>query len=946
MGSSKKQTIGHKYGVGMHMVLCRQMDALLSIKLATKDAWHGYIASGRGTVKKPELFGGDKREGGFDGQFDVLSGDQAQPVNDYLASVLGTLTSAYRGAVSLVWRRPYIGANSARLPAMEFKLINVAGVHRGWLPEKAVIGAEGYTNGASIYIAIDASGSMTLAMMETQGAAIADFIRSMVGTTNSVKIVAYNGTIEASMARYDCEDADYEALASWVENYTERSAGTDWTVAVSEAAAFYSADNTLERRIYDGNLFSSVSYASWFSTLGASRDEGRRKVLVLTTDGEPTPATVAPAIAAIDAIGGVEVFAFNINSSDTTYAEMIDNTPADGVPVVDGGDAGEISAALANTILSWADMNPAHIIRCLWTDPMRGGSAEESEIGDSFAEAADLFVTEKFGLSPQFNGSGSVESDRLDVERHVDAVSYRSRRTGKIELKAIRNDYSVEDLQVLDSSIVLEWSGLEKALRSEVPNQLTVVYTKRENGETASVTRTNVAGVRRAGRVIPGDPVEYLSITTADLATRVCLRDLSVQDRPLLAGQITLAYLPPDLEIGEPFIINEPILGINNVVVRIIESQEGDGRDNSVVVRISEDRHALPVSATTGTATLPPAVVIPRAEPSPYRIVEEAPYYLMVLDQTQAEVDDALATEPDLGVLLATGTRTTPAHRDMTVAVDAGGGYQDESEAQFVTSLLTLSALTSEADDVVITVAADDALDGVTANSLALVGTELMRVDAMAENLLDPANVDVTFGRGCLDTVPIAHAIGSRIVFLQNADPRETQYLAAETIDVKLLTNLIENTLTLAAAPVDSVTFDSRAIRPYPPGRFKLNGSYAQDQFTADVVLTWVGRDRTLQTTPVPEDHDDLGIGPEVGTTYRVRVEALDASLAIISTVTDTNVGSAVTYDWDDATVLPSGTDRIRFRVTSVRGGYESWQSPNLTTMILLPPGDLTAEAY
>lgn len=940
MGSRKKQTIGHNYYLGLHLVLARQIDSLIAIKMASKQAWRGMLRSGRGVVHKPDLFGGTKREGGFSGSFDLLDGNNAQPINDYLASKLGSIASAYRGVVSMVWRRPNIGANSARLPSMEFKLVNTAGIHRGWETSTALIGAQMAGGGASIFIAMDTSLSMAGGRLATQKAALAAFIRGLKGSVNSVRIVAFSGVINGSIERFDCTDDDYEDIALWLEAYTTLSLGGDWDQAVNSAATFFNGDSSITRDLFGDSVADSLLNLSNLF-VGASKKESRRKVVIFTSDGVPDVDSVAPAAAELASISGVEVFCFNIDLSDTTYTAQLDNTPGDGIPVIDGTDSDALRVAFTGAFLTWVDMNPAHIIRCLWTDPMRGGIAEESEIGDSFAEAADLFYAEAFGLSVPFRGADLVESDRLEVERHVDAISYRSRRTGKIELKPIRNDYVPADLPVLDSSIVLEWSGLERALRSETPNQLTVIYTKRDNGETASVTRTNTAGVRRAGRIIPGEPVEYPFCTTDALATRLCLRDLSVQDRPLLSGTLRLAYLPPELEIGEPFILDEPLLGISNVVVRIMESQEGDGQDNSVVVKISEDRYALPAIDATDPGSDPETPAQARAQASPARIVQEAPYYMMVIDQTQADVDDALATDADIGVLLVAGTKPTEAHFNITTAVDAGAGYEDEGDVNFARSAITLSALTSEADDTVVTVEASTDLSGITANSLALIGTEMVRIDSMADN---GANVDITIGRGCLDTVPASHAIGARIIFLQDADPLETQYVAADTVDVKLLTNLNETRLSLYSAPVDSVTFDSRAIRPYPPGQFKLNGSYAQDQFTTNLVLTWAHRDRTLQTTLIPEDHDDAGIGPEGGTTYRVIAEALDATGAVLATVTDTNVGGFTTYDWDDATVLPTGTVRVRFSVASVRDGYESWQRPSISILQLLPPGDLLVE--
>jgi hypothetical protein len=345
MGSRKKQTIGHKYFLGMHHVLCRQMDRLLAIRLAKKDAWRGMLASGSGSISKPGLFGGKKREGGFDGSFDLLDGNSAQGVNDYLALQLGALASAYRGVVSLVWRKPYIGANSARLPTMEYKLLNIAGIHRGWLPDKAIIGAQIAGGGASIYIAMDTSVSMAGSRLATQKAALAAFVRSMKGSENSIRVVAFSDVINGTIERTDCTDDDYEDIALWLEAYTTLSFGGDWELAVSSAATFFDGDAGVERFLPDGELLGGLPAIT--SILGGEKKaEARRKMVIFTTDGAPNIPSVALAVAELATIDGVEVFAFNIEDSDTTYSAQIDNTSADGVPVVSGSDSGEMIAAL------------------------------------------------------------------------------------------------------------------------------------------------------------------------------------------------------------------------------------------------------------------------------------------------------------------------------------------------------------------------------------------------------------------------------------------------------------------------------------------------------------------------------------------------------------------------------------------------------------------------
>jgi len=148
-------------------------------------------------------------------------------------------------------------------------------------------------------------------------------------------------------------------------------------------------------------------------------------------------------------------------------------------------------------------------------------------------------------------------------------------------------------------------------------------------------------------------------------------------------------------------------------------------------------------------------------------------------------------------------------------------------------------------------------------------------------------------------------------------------------------------------ATENPLTFSSRAIRPYPPGNLQVNASYQHDQFITDlpdIVLTWSHRDRTLQTTTIPEDTTAGDIGPEAGVTYRVRVNAVDENYFSLGELDNINVGALTTYDWDDATVIPDGTNRLVFTVTSEKGAYESWQRNSISVAVLLSPAAMFAD--
>jgi hypothetical protein len=82
-GSSKKQTVGYRYRMGLHLVLCQgPVDAVQEIQMGDRTAWgdadRAPLSSGHGltslSINKPTLFGGDEREGGVVGTIDVLPG--------------------------------------------------------------------------------------------------------------------------------------------------------------------------------------------------------------------------------------------------------------------------------------------------------------------------------------------------------------------------------------------------------------------------------------------------------------------------------------------------------------------------------------------------------------------------------------------------------------------------------------------------------------------------------------------------------------------------------------------------------------------------------------------------------------------------------------------------------------------------------------------------------
>jgi len=111
-GISKKVTVGYKYYLGMHMILCHgPVDTVTRIEVDGKTAWSGNATGGAISVNAPDLFGGESREGGVSGTVDIDMGGPLQGRNAYLQGRLGADIPAYRGVLGAIFNQVYVGLN-------------------------------------------------------------------------------------------------------------------------------------------------------------------------------------------------------------------------------------------------------------------------------------------------------------------------------------------------------------------------------------------------------------------------------------------------------------------------------------------------------------------------------------------------------------------------------------------------------------------------------------------------------------------------------------------------------------------------------------------------------------------------------------------------------------------------------------------------------------------
>jgi hypothetical protein len=806
---------------------------------AASGASNAGAGGGRIRIDKPDLFGGEKREGGIVGDVDVLMGATSQGQNDYLSARMNGNVPAYRGLCSLVLRRVYLGINPYLKPwavRLTRVLTSEAGAAQ-WYPEKAPIVPEANISDAAIYITLDVSGSMSGTRMAAQKAGVAALIREIGASVdpdrpNDIRIVLWNAGVAGSIERRNMEPEDYEALEAWMlalSNST--SGGTNFNAAFAEASTFFAGGGS------------------------------KRRIVIFVTDGEPSPvSSVEAAEATIASLPPVDIFGFNIALANTTYTARIDNTPVDGVPVIPPGNPQALVASLRGAFGNGPDMNPAHIIRECLTNRDWGLGYSTVEIGTSFTSAADTLYTEGFGLSLIWQQDSSIEEFIASVLDHIDATLFIDRRTGLWELKLIRADYTASTLPLFDETNVVDWGRLGRRAPSDLVNSVTVRFTDAWTD------------VQSMGEVI-ATTLDYPGIRYQGLAVRVAERDLRALSVPLLTGEIVVNREGADLGPGDVIRLRSARLGLDDVIMRISEIGQGDGRDNGIRLKLAEDVFALGATAIaggrmpTGTGVAAPPRALTR------RMVEEAPYWLLVRELGHSEADRILSEDPDAGTLVATGERPSADALAAELWIDPGTGPAQEGVIAFAPTALLAADVSDHPETRVLPVTGWRDIGEVGIGTLASIGGELVRVDGITFTA-------ITVGRGCLDTVPRAHAAGTPVVFFdEGARITEESWAAGETLAIRLLPETGRGTLAFALAPENGLTLDRRAIRPLPPGRVQIDGSYAPDVdalVAGNVELTWTHRDRLTQTSPVIVDHTGGSIGPEPGVGYALEVRWID----------------------------------------------------------------------
>lgn len=555
------------------------------------------------------------------------------------------------------------------------------------------------------------------------------------------------------------------------------------------------------------------------------------------------------------------------------------------------------------------DANPVNVVYEWLTNPRWNFYALDPAKIDltNFTNKAAALFDEDFGVSINQDQARPVSDVIGEVMRHLDGVLYVDPDSGKLSIQLARNDYTVGTLPIVNRDNGWEIKTVRPSWINLV-NDVRVKFTDRDsNFQERTAMDQDLATIQARGGKIVTEEFDFRGISRADVAQRQASRVLNTVDYAFARSSFKVDREMWKLRPGGVFKLVDPDLG--TLIMRVLRVQEGDEEDSRLTIESAEDIFSIDW------------VGFGASDPSEWEDPSQNPVQL--LEERLEEAPYVIAGNTVARKIMTMGGRSGVTETlGYKVYSDPIGGSA-YTETQDVTELTPVGALLTSlgptdteitvenlADvDLILSTDLTGFEDGV---NMALIGDEWIAFQNITLN--DDGSYTLSpVARGVMDSVPALHSSGAGVLFFTGGFGfvQTSAYGSDLLVAAKLRPYNSVDTLSLETAARHEVQLSQRTARPYPPTGFLLNGEAYPDNIFGELTISWTHRNR-LGTW----DFDDSGAtgALETATHYRIRIYGDGGTLKHTQ---DNITGTSYLY--------PAATE------TSENGG-----NPNATLRIVL----------
>lgn len=571
--------------------------------------------------------------------------------------------------------------------------------------------------------------------------------------------------------------------------------------------------------------------------------------------------------------------------------------------------------------------NPAHIIyECLTNQDWGMGESPGVIDKQSFEAAAQLFHNEKLGMSLIWTRQSEIEQFIGEVCNHVQAAVFVKPSTGKHTIKALRGDYDVDLLPVIDPSNA-DLSSFARKAWGELANEIVVTMTNAETGKSETITVQDLAGIAAEGGIVTSSR-NYYGFTSKAAAQYVAERDLAASVNPIATCQAQVTRQFWDSVSSDVVVLSWPEYDIERIVFRVSEVQKDS---NVVTLDLYEDIFGLDLASYLESDDT--AWVNPSQPPTPasYYQIGTAPAFmaaaaLKLNDPSELEYPEALAA-----VTVGADSDDDVNYDLVTYVTDVNGTTKRSSigTRPFFGTFALTTPLVAESQSQLTSL--PGLRGGVpSAGDFILIGTGNDEYTEICTVQTADA-LGYLLNRGMLDTIPKAWPVGTRCFIIPAdsimVDP--TVRSVFESTSYWLLTRTTAGALALADAPQLNISITPRPYRPNRPANVKINGvgfGAVDARAASELSVTWSNRNRILESTQALK-WNEADVGGEDGQTTRIDVRTTTGTL-IVSYPGLT--GNSFTIPLSELGTNVNST----ITVSAERDGYRSLQAHTLAVQI------------
>lgn len=951
-----------EYFMSLHYGVCQgPVDSLNRVRMNEKQVWRGKLRSESVIqVAKPDAYGGIKKEGGAAGLLYWQTGSYLQKSCGALAAKLGltpdtmpgyrgiatafltgggsavdepTSNSGFLGGVfsnltagiNNIFRPSsasqigkaagfYVSANQPFVPPAWF---NVTRLPKGWYPEKAGI-PRGNVGSAAIYFLLDRSNSLSTSEF------------------NAIKSAVLSGLdlIEESLADGDRVDV---GVLFYSTGFVKIERTEVDSTKLDEIRAFINAAT----KVTGGDVLGPMQEVeNWFLATKDLAFTSRSVILVTDTNTEDnmTAAAAGPAADMLNRNDGVfshnnnnpvDLYAINFASTTTTWTQLLDNTPEDGIPIITSGDSTSLTETVRNAILSGIefDANPANmIVECL-TDTSWGMGAPFSALDlPRFQAAADTLFDEKFGLSMIWTRQQEIQKFIQEILDHIEANFFVDPTTGKFVLDLIRDDYDPDDLELYDESNCVT-NSFQRRSPAEIINEINLTYTDPESEQDVVITAQDLGGFVINDGVPLSDNRNYYGVRSVEKARDLLERDLSVVTAPLASAEIETDRKSWKLVPGKVLKYSSEEHNADRIAMRVVKVNYGKPGDSDVLVSLTQDIFSF----ARPTLALPPDTLLDTGakEPSVFEYFRFMTLNYFLAGYLVDVVAASGAEYPDVFVAFLASTANTDAV-DLEIVgetTDPAGNTSLELQGTraVIARGLLASAFPAEAETESAGFASLTRGTGPQIGGFALIGPDnASDVDMELVMFSGQSGGNFVLKRGILDTWPRSWPVGTPIRFFSNSTFIEDDQnrSALSEVEYKLLMRTSLGVLNPADAPSMFYTPSERPYMPTRPANTSVNGVAFGDvdaRGVDPVPFLWANRNRLTEEALVLS-WDAATVTPESGQTTAIVI--LDPYTGAEINRVDGLTGTS--YNLPASAFM--GYSEVDVKIISERDGFESFQ--------------------